>query len=94
MRRHGAGRSNGRTYMWYVYMLKSSIKKWYYVGSTNRLEERFKEHNSGKVLSTKSYRPLRLIFKQSFDSEHEARSYERLIKDKRTEKERLINLFE
>jgi len=65
-------------HMWYVYMLKSSIKKWYYVGSTNRLSTRFKEHNEGRVLSTKAYRPFHLIFKKEFSSEKEARSYERL----------------
>ena len=80
--------------MWYVYMLKSSIKKWYYVGSTNRLETRFMEHNSGKVLSTKSYKPLELIFKKEFELESEARAYERLLKDKRIEKEKIIRNFE
>ena len=80
--------------MWYVYILKSSIKKWYYVGSTNRLTQRLKEHNAGKVLSTKAYRPFQLIFKKEFTLETEARSYERLLKDKRIEKERIIKLFE
>ena len=89
-----AGRSNGRTYMWYVYIIKSSIKRWYYVGSTNRIDQRMKEHNSGKVSSTKSYKPFELIFKKDFNSESEARSYERLVKDKRIEKEKIISLFE
>ena len=80
--------------MWYVYILKSSIKKWYYVGSTNRPQTRLKEHNSGKVASTKFYRPLKMIFKIEFNTEKEARSYEKLVKDKRIEKERLISLFE
>jgi putative endonuclease len=80
--------------MWYVYILKSSIKRWYYVGSTNRLDQRIKEHNAGKVLSTKFYKPLQLIFKKEFDLESEARSYERLLKDKRIEKEKIIRLFE
>ena len=80
--------------MWYVYILKSSITRWYYVGSTNRLDQRIKEHNTGKVLSTKFYKPLQLIFKKEFDLENEARSYERLLKDKRIEKEKIIRLFE
>ena len=80
--------------MWYVYILKSSIKRWYYVGSTNRLDQRLKEHNMGKVLSTKAYKPFELFFKKEFKSEGEARSYERLLKDKRIEKERIIRSFE
>jgi len=80
--------------MWYVYILKSSLKRWYYVGSTNRLEARLKEHNGGKVTSTKSYKPLEMIFKIEFATEKEARSYEKLLKDKRIEKERIIKQIE
>jgi putative endonuclease len=81
-------------HMWYVYILKSSIKKWYYVGSTNRLQQRLKEHNEGKVLSTKAYKPLEFVFKKRFKLESEARGYERLLKDKRKEKEKIISLIE
>jgi putative endonuclease len=80
--------------MWYVYILKSLIKRWYYVGSTNRLDQRTKEHNLGKVSSTKAYKPFKLIFKKEFNLESEARNYERFIKDKRVEKEKIIKLFE
>lgn len=80
--------------MWYIYILKSSIKKWYYVGSTNRINQRIEEHNTGKVLSTRFYRPFQLIFKKEFNSEKKARSYERLLKDKRIEKEKIIRDFE
>ena len=80
--------------MWYVYILKSVIKKWYYIGSTSRLEERIIEHNTGKTLSTKGYKPFILIFSKQFEIETEARKYERMLKDKRTEKERIIKLFE
>jgi len=80
--------------MWYVYILKSLIKKWYYVGSTNRPDQRLKEHNLGKVLSTKAYKPFELFFKKEFHLENEARSFERLLKDKRIEKEKIIRSFE
>ena len=80
--------------MWQVYILKSLIKKWYYVGSTNRINQRLKEHNIGKVLSTKAYKPFEMIFTTKFDSESEARSYERLLKDKRIEKEKIIRSLE
>ena len=79
---------------WYVYLLKSEKKRWYYVGSTNRLEERLKEHNSGKVESTKTYKPLKLVFQLRFDSEKDARGYERKIKKMRREKEKIIRDIE
>ena len=80
--------------MWYIYIIKSEIRKWYYVGSTNRLDTRIKEHNSGKVKSTKPLVPLKLVFTKEFISENEVRNYERLLKDKRILKESLIKEIE
>jgi len=80
--------------MWYVYIIKSEGKKWYYVGSTNRLAERLQEHNKGLVISTKHYLPFNFIFTKEFNLEKNARDYERLLKDKRIEKERIIREFE
>ena len=80
--------------MWNVYIIKSKVKKWYYVGSTNRLFIRIEEHNKGKVTSSKSFKPFDLIFKKEFDLESDARNYEKLLKNKRIEKERIIRDFE
>ncbi|MFH1427638.1 MAG: GIY-YIG nuclease family protein [Patescibacteria group bacterium] len=80
--------------MWKVYIIKSSIKRWYYVGSTNRLEERIWEHNTGKVKSTKHYKPYILIFVKEFKAETDARAYERKLKDCRIEKEKIIKQYE
>lgn len=79
---------------WHVYFLKSSRDKWYYVGSTNRLEQRVIEHNSGKVNSTKKHIPLNLVHSIIFTNEKEAREYERKVKDMRIEKERIIKEIE
>jgi putative endonuclease len=76
--------------MWFVYIIKSSIKAWYYVGSTNSLERRLDEHNSGKCASTRFYKPLGLVYKKEFETEQEARAYEKLLKTKRIEKEKII----
>lgn len=76
--------------MWYVYIIKSFSKKWYYVGSTNSIERRLLEHNNRRVTSTKSHIPLNLVWKKEFFTEQEARLYERFLKDKRIEKERII----
>ncbi len=80
--------------MRYVYIIKSLRKKWYYVGSTNRLNERVEEHNSGQVKSTCHYVPFRLVYRKQFRFENDARLYERKLKDCRREKERIIREIE
>lgn len=80
--------------MWFVYFIKSLSRKWYYVGSTNNFIRRVSEHNAGKVLSTKSKRPFVLVYTKEFKTEQESRAYERLLKSKRIEKERIIKEIE
>jgi len=43
--------------MYYTYILTSKKNGRHYYGSTQNLSERLKKHNSGKVKSTKGYRP-------------------------------------
>ncbi len=81
-------------FMWYVYMLKSFKKRWYYVGSTNRLNIRVEEHNKKRVASTKNYVPLKLVYIKKFDNEREASAYEKKVKYKRIEKETIIKKIE
>ena len=64
------------------------------MGSTNRLLERFGEHNKGLVKSTKPYKPFKLIFIKQFQTESEARKYEKKLKKCRIEKERIIKQYE
>lgn len=49
--------------MYIVYILKSLKDGNLYIGRTKDFERRFKEHNSGKVQSTKSRRPFVLLEK-------------------------------
>lgn len=76
--------------MWAVYILKSTSHRWFYVGSTNDLRRRVDEHNSGKVSSTRAYKPLVLVYETAFETEKEARAYEKKIKQKRRLKEELV----
>jgi hypothetical protein len=39
--------------MYFVYILKSKKDNNLYIGSTNNIKKRMKEHNGGKVFSTK-----------------------------------------
>jgi putative endonuclease len=44
--------------MWYVYILRSSKDNNLYIGSTDNIDRRLNEHNSGKSDSTRSRRPF------------------------------------
>lgn len=76
--------------MHYVYILKSTGKNWYYVGSSSDLQNRLQYHQDGKVRSTASKRPLKLIYYEAYESVDKARSREKEIKSKRSEKEKII----
>lgn len=52
--------------MFYVYILKSDKDGKLYVGLTNDLRRRFKEHNTGQNKSTKSRRPFKLAYYEAY----------------------------
>jgi len=58
--------------MYFVYILKSKKNKQLYVGCTNNLRERLREHNNGLVKSTRPYVPWRLVYYEAYLSEEEA----------------------
>ena len=64
----------------YMYILKSKKDSQLYLGSTIDLKKRFKEHNDGKVFSTKSRRPLELVYYEAYKSEGDARKREASLK--------------
>lgn len=66
--------------MFYVYIIQSKKDNNLYVGSTNNLRKRFKEHNSGKVNSTKHRIPFNLKYYESYTSEKDARKREQGLK--------------
>ena len=64
----------------YVYILLSSKDKNFYVGSTGDLKTRKREHDLGKVESTKNRRPLKLICYECYLTETEALRREKYLK--------------
>jgi predicted GIY-YIG superfamily endonuclease len=80
--------------MWKVYILKSEKKRWYYVGSTNDVSRRINEHNMGKVFATRNFVPLTNVYIKNFETEKEAREFERRIKKQRLLKEEIIRSIE
>lgn len=64
----------------YVYILQSTKNNKCYIGHTADLDRRFRDHQSGKVSSTKGIRPLKLVFKQEYLTISEARKVENRLK--------------
>ena len=64
----------------YVYLLSSQKFNRFYLGQTQKLKERIKEHNSGKVRSTKYYLPWKLIGYEVYGTRQEARKRENYLK--------------
>jgi len=65
--------------MHYVYLLQLDDKS-YYTGSTDNLPARVVKHNRGDVQSTKSKRPVDLVFYCSFKTKQNAVNFEKYLK--------------
>jgi putative endonuclease len=66
--------------MFYAYVLKSVNHDFYYKGHCENLEERLKEHNSGKTVSIKPYIPFELVYREEFNTREEAVIREKYFK--------------
>lgn len=66
--------------MFFIYILRSKKYKRLYIGYTNDLRKRLKEHKSGLVAATKPYIPWRLVYYEAYSSEQEARHREHNLK--------------
>ncbi|MCI0619907.1 GIY-YIG nuclease family protein [Candidatus Wolfebacteria bacterium] len=66
--------------MYYVYLLESLSRKSTYIGSTDNLRRRLREHNLGTEFSTKRYIPWRLVAYEAYQSEEDARGREQKLK--------------
>ncbi len=58
--------------MFYVYVLRSQKNRRLYTGSSDNLDKRINEHNSGKSRATKFTRPLELVYQESYNNRAEA----------------------
>src|ERR1700728_927940 len=67
-------------FMIYVYAITSTTRNYIYVGMTNDVERRIKEHNNGENKSTKAYAPFTLIYIEEFTTRIEARKREKYFK--------------
>lgn len=81
--------------MYFVYILKSKTKNWIYIGFTDNLIKRFKEHNNKFARSTKAYAPFTLIYYEAYANKTAAQKREIKLKNNSQQKEILFKrLFE
>jgi len=66
--------------MFYVYVLRSKKDGKLYIGFTEDLRRRLKEHNEGINISTKSRRPFELVYYEAYKSQTDARKREIKLK--------------
>lgn len=66
--------------MYSVYILKSTTTGKYYIGMTENIERRLKEHNSGKTTSTKGRGPWEIAYREECADRASAWKRERQIK--------------
>lgn len=66
--------------MYLVYILQSLKDNRYYIGQTKNLDKRARDHNEGRVRSTRNRAPLVLIRKEFFDTRNKARIRENYLK--------------
>ena len=79
--------------MYYMYILKNPVTSRYYVGSTNDLSRRLKQHSSGLTRTTRILGTNELVYKEEYNSLLEARLREKKLKSYKSRKdiEWLIN---
>lgn len=66
--------------MFIVYVLKSIKTGKFYVGCTNNIIRRLREHNANKTRSLKNRGPFKLIYQENYNSLSEGRKRELEIK--------------
>lgn len=66
--------------MFYNYILQSISNDSLYIGYTDNLKHRLKEHHLGQSISTKRYKPWRLIYYEAYLNKADAIRRERYLK--------------
>ena len=69
-----------------VYVLRSQRTEKFYIGHSERFDERLREHNSGESKSTKSGIPWELVYQKEFQTRSEAMRQELQIKKRGIER--------
>jgi len=66
------------TYVYLIESVKTPSKR--YIGLTNDLRRRIREHNQGKSIFTAAERPWKLVTYLAFSEKRQARAFEKYLK--------------
>ena len=66
--------------MFYIYVLVSLVNGELYIGRTENLKKRIKEHNLGLSISTKRYKPWKIIYYEACLNKKDSIRRERYLK--------------
>jgi len=69
--------------MFYVYLLQSDVDSTFYVGFTEKLEQRLKQHNNGESKYTSRKILWKLVYFENFETKSEALKRELFLKKQR-----------
>ena len=70
----------------YLYILKNETSGRYYIGSTNNLERRLKQHKAGSTRTTRVLKTDVLVYIENYDNILEARLREKKLKSYKSKK--------
>lgn len=64
-----------------IYILKSiKFNSKFYVGYSNNLSLRLKQHNSGQSFHTRKYMPWKMVYAEAYANEEDAKDREKKLK--------------
>ncbi|OGY45051.1 MAG: endonuclease [Candidatus Buchananbacteria bacterium RIFCSPHIGHO2_02_FULL_38_8] len=66
--------------MYYVYVIKSQIVPYIYVGISDNLSRRIRQHNKGYNKTTRPYKPFTVLLVEEYSSRIEAHQREKYLK--------------
>ncbi|MEK7156554.1 MAG: GIY-YIG nuclease family protein [Patescibacteria group bacterium] len=66
--------------MYYVYILESQKEKYRYIGITQDLKDRIREHNNGETKSNRSKAPYKIAWYCCIADKHKAYAFEKYLK--------------
>lgn len=66
--------------MYYIYVIRSLKDKGFYVGKTQNIRQRIKEHNKGRIPSTKDRKPFKFIYCEASNDPRDTDHREKYLK--------------
>ena len=66
--------------MYYVYIIQSKAFPQKYIGFSEDLKQRIKDHNAGACPHTAKFKPWKLNFYAAFETKQRAMDFERYLK--------------